>query len=303
MPWRQLRVVVPADVAEPLAEVLSAAGALAVSLEDAGDEPLFEPAPDTTPLWTDTAVTGLLAAETDIAAIRTAVAHTFGAVAETWRWREDTLPDQDWARVWLTQFKPLDFGNGLWVCPSWEPPPVPTATNVVLDPGCAFGTGHHATTAMCLEWLSRTPVAGAHVIDYGCGSGILAIAALKRGAASAVGVDIDAEALAISRANAHANDVAARYDAQLAQDFGTQRAGDVVFANILAGPLVALAPLLTSLVAPRGVLVLSGMLTSQVAEVRAAYAADFAFGVTKRGEWAAIVAHRRPSHATTHAMS
>ena len=299
MPWRQLRVVVAAEVAEPLADLLSAAGALAVSLEDAGDEPLFEPAPDTTPLWSDTAVTALLAAETDIAALYQAVADAFGAETRNWTWRQHALADQDWARVWLTQFKPLDFGNGLWVCPSWETPPAPDATNVILDPGCAFGTGHHATTALCLEWLSRESVAGAHVIDYGCGSGILAIAALKRGAATAVGVDIDAEALAISRANAAINAVAARYEASLASDFVVARTGDVVFANILAGPLVALAPLLTALVAPRGVLILSGMLTSQVAEVSAAYAPTFALAVSTRGEWALIAARRLPSMVTT----
>lgn len=298
MPWRQLRVVVAAELADPLAEVLTEAGALAVSLEDAGDQPLFEPARDTTPLWTDTAVIALLAAETDLATVYTAVADAFGTDAQAWPWSEHALADQDWARAWLTQFKPLDFGNGLWVCPSWETPPAPHATNVILDPGCAFGTGYHATTAMCLEWLSRTPVAGARVIDYGCGSGILAIAALKRGAASAVGIDIDTEALAISRANAQANGVAAQYEALLAQDFSAQRTGDVVFANILAGPLVALAPLLTSLVAPHGVLVLSGLLTTQIAEVSAAYAAEFTLDITTRGEWAAIVAqrHDRTAH-------
>ena len=290
MPWRQLRVVVAADVAETLAEVLSAAGALAVSMEDAGDQPLFEPAPDTTPLWTETAVTALLAAETDIERMQQAVVAAFGQEASAWVWKEHALPDQDWARVWLTQFKPLDFGNGLWVCPSWETPPVPAATNIVLDPGCAFGTGHHATTALCLEWLSREPVADAHVIDFGCGSGILAIAALKRGAASAVGVDIDAEALAISRANADINGVSARYRSVLAGEFVAERRADIVFANILAGPLIALAPLLGALVVPRGALVLSGMLTTQVAEVSAAYAPTFALDVHTRGEWAAIVA-------------
>ena len=292
MPWRQLRVAVAADVAEPLAEVLSAAGALAVSLEDAGDQPLFEPAPDTTPLWTETAVIALLDAETDIAAIYKTVAEAFGAEARAWDWSEHALPDKDWARVWLAQFKPLDFGNDLWVCPSWQAPPVPHATNIILDPGCAFGTGHHATTALCLEWLSRAPVADARVIDYGCGSGILAIAALKRGAATAVGIDIDPEALAISSANAAINDVSARYRAVLAGDFAAERAADIVFANILAGPLVALAPLLGASVAPRGALVLSGMLTSQVAEVSAAYAPAFTLDVRTRGEWAAIVARR-----------
>ena len=292
MPWRQLRVAVAADVAETLAEVLSAAGALAVSFEDAGDQPLFEPAPDTTPLWTETAVIALLDAETDIAAIYKVVADAFGAEASGWQWSEHALADQDWARVWLTQFKPLDFGNDLWVCPSWQTPPVPHATNIILDPGCAFGTGHHATTALCLEWLSRAPVADARVIDYGCGSGILAIAALKRGAATAVGIDIDPEALAISSANAAINDVSTRYRAVLANNFAAERPADIVFANILAGPLVALAPLLDALVASRGTLVLSGMLAAQIAEVSAAYAPAFALDVRTRGEWAAIVARR-----------
>lgn len=293
MPWRQLRVVVDADHAEPLAEVLSAAGALAVSMEDAGNQPLFEPAPDTTPLWSDTAVTALLAAEADVAQLYRAVSAAFGADTRAWVWSEQALADQDWARAWLTQFKPLHFGNDLWVCPSWEIPPAPHATTVVLDPGCAFGTGHHATTAMCLEWLSEQSVANATVIDYGCGSGILAIAALKRGAAHATGIDIDAEALAISRANAQANAVTAHYVATLAGDFRVTETADIVFANILAGPLVTLAPLLTQLVAPGGTLVLSGMLVSQVTEVSAAYAPAFALGVRTRDEWALIVARRR----------
>lgn len=292
MPWRQLRVAVAADIAESLAEVLSEAGALAVSLEDAGDQPLFEPARDATPLWNDTAVIALLAAETDFAEIHKAIADAFGDDARAWQWSEHALPDRDWARVWLAQFKPLDFGNDLWVCPSWEAPPAPHATNVILDPGCAFGTGHHATTALCLEWLARESVAGAHVIDYGCGSGILAIAALKRGAATAIGVDIDTEALAISRANAAINDVSTCYSALLAGDFAAERQADIVFANILAGPLVSLAPLLGALAAPRGALVLSGMLASQIAEVSAAYAPAFALDMRTRGEWAAIVARR-----------
>lgn len=293
MPWRQLRVVVDADRAEPLAEVLSAAGALAVSMEDAGNQPLFEPAPDTTPLWSDTAVIALIAAETDVAQLYRAISAAFGADTRTWVWSEQALADQDWARAWLTQFKPLHFGNDLWVCPSWETPPAARATTVILDPGCAFGTGHHATTAMCLEWLSEQSVVNARVIDYGCGSGILAIAALKRGAAYATGVDIDAEALAISRANAQANAVNARYVATLAGDFRVTQTADIVFANILAGPLVTLAPLLTQLVAPGGALVLSGMLVPQVTEVSAAYAPAFALDVRTRDEWALIVARRR----------
>lgn len=293
MPWRQLRVVVDAERAEPLAEVLSAAGALAVSLEDAGNQPLFEPAPDTTPLWSETAVTALLAAETDVAQLYRAVSAVFGADTRAWVWSEHALADQDWARAWLTQFKPLHFGNDLWVCPSWETPPAAHATTVILDPGCAFGTGHHATTALCLEWLSEQSVANARVIDYGCGSGILAIAALKRGAVHATGIDIDAEALAISRANAQANAVSARYVATSPGDFRVTQTADIAFANILAGPLITLAPLLTQLVAPGGALVLSGMLVPQVSEVSAAYAPSFTLGVRTRDEWALVVARRR----------
>ena len=240
---------------------------------DAEDQPIFEPDLGTTPLWSNTHLLALFEADTDETAL---LAHLQllcdGALPEH---HVERIEDQDWERSWMDGFQPMRFGQRLWIVPSWHAAPQPDAVNLLLDPGLAFGTGTHPTTALCLEWLDGQNLDNCSVLDFGCGSGILAIAALLLGAPQAAGTDIDPQALEASRDNASRNGIdPARFPVYLPADLPQQPA-DVVVANILAGPLVSLAPQITALVKGGGRLALSGILAEQAEEVRAAYASTF----------------------------
>jgi ribosomal protein L11 methyltransferase len=297
MPWLQITLETTRAEAQRLSDALEEAGALAVSLEGADGEPIFEKDwNDSAPVWKQTRVAALFADDTDPQAVMGMLA-TLLALPTPPAFRSEIVADQDWARVWMERWRPLHFGGSpggadLWVVPSWLAPPDPTAANVILDPGMAFGTGTHATTAMCLEWLAQHPPRGLAVIDYGCGSGILAIAALKLGARSALGTDTDPQALAVAHENAVRNNVAARL-ALCLPDAVPPAPADLVLANILAGPLVALAPTLTALVRPGGTLLLSGLLATQADEVLAAYATHFALEQRVRDEWVLLGGRKR----------
>ncbi|OGT22157.1 MAG: ribosomal protein L11 methyltransferase [Gammaproteobacteria bacterium RBG_16_57_12] len=277
MSWIQLKIASDQEHAEHLADMLHEAGAAAVTLEDAADQPIYEPPPGATPLWQQVCVAALFDAATDIDAV---VARLPAGLS----WRCEPLPDKDWERAWMDDFKPMRFGERLWICPSWCSPPDPAAVNLMLDPGLAFGSGTHPTTALCLEWLDRHPPHGQTVIDYGCGSGILAIAALKLGAAIAWGVDNDPQALISSRGNADKNSVGAGLHTCLPDELPAIKA-DKVIANILANPLITLAPRLAGLTRPGGVIVLSGILEEQQHSVARAYESFFAMApaVTRDG--------------------
>ena len=293
MAWLQVSIETTRDEAARLGDALEEAGALSVSLEGADAEPLFETDwHDTTPVWRHTRVVALFAEDTDIDAAMNMVAAVLG-LSSAPAYRRETVADQDWVRVWMERWRPLQFGAQLWIVPSWLSPPDPQAVNIILDPGMAFGTGTHATTAMCLEWLAVNPPRGLEVIDYGCGSGILAIAALKLGARSALGTDTDPQALDTSRENAERNNVAAHLTLCLPEAVPAGATADVVLANILAGPLVALAPRLIALVRPGGTLILSGLLATQADEVETAYAAHFTFERRQREEWAMLAGRKR----------
>ena len=269
MPWIQTHLVIDKSRA-PLIELLfENLGALSVTLGDAGDEPMLEPAPGETPLWSATRVTGLFSGDTDIDGLRSAINQALNR--ETGQQLQlEVLEDRDWERAWLERFRPMRFGKRLWICPSGHRVEQPDAAVVDLDPGLAFGTGTHPTTALCLEWLDGAALAGRTLIDYGCGSGVLAIAALKLGAAHAVGVDHDPQAILASRDNAQRNGVSERLELFLDRDFRATPA-PLVVANILANVLVELQPRLDPLVAPGGELVLSGILREQAEEVIDAY--------------------------------
>ena len=288
--WQQIAAVVAADSAERLGDALSERGALAVTLEDAADEPLYEPPIGTTPLWQTTRVTALFDAGADFEAITLDVGNelNLGAAA----WRITPLADQTWERVWMDRFEPMRFGARLWICPSHREVTEADAIVIKLDPGLAFGTGTHPTTALCLEALEGMTLNDVDVLDYGCGSGVLAIAALKLGAASARAVDIDPQAIVATQNNAADNDVVDQITA--AQPRSVEPASaDVVMANILAGPLVELAPTLAAAARPGAQLVLSGILRTQAAEVSAAYAADFDMQApVVREEWVSINGRR-----------
>ncbi|MFV9684154.1 50S ribosomal protein L11 methyltransferase [Pseudomonas sp. NY15367] len=273
MPWLQVRLAITPEQAETYEDALLEVGAVSVTFMDAEDQPIFEPDLGTTPLWSHTHLLALFEADTDETAL---IAHLQllcgGSLPEH---HVERIEDQDWERSWMDNFQPMRFGRRLWIVPSWHAAPEPDAVNLLLDPGLAFGTGTHPTTALCLEWLDGQELQGCNVLDFGCGSGILAIAALLLGAPQAVGTDIDPQALEASRDNASRNGIdPARFPVYLPADLPQQPA-DVVVANILAGPLVSLAPQITALVKGGGRLALSGILAEQAEEVRAAYAGAF----------------------------
>lgn len=290
MPWHQLTLTTPRDQAETLEDTLLELGAVSVTLQDAADVPVLEPLPGETPLWPEVNVVGLFEDEADTDQVDHALSAR-GIQGGAW----DYVEDQDWERAWMDQFQPMRFGEKLWIVPSWFEPPEAQAVNILLDPGLAFGTGTHPTTALCLEWLDGADMAGKTVLDYGCGSGILAIAALKLGATDAWGIDIDPQALTATRDNAARNGIeASRLHPGLPGALPKDALFDVLLANILMGPLIELAPTLTGHVRPGGRLVLSGLLGEQAEEVMAAYAADFDFDppAIKEG-WARLTGRHR----------
>ncbi len=292
MPWLQLELLTHPDLAERLSERLSAHGAAAVTFQDAADQPLFEPPPGATPLWGQTRVVGLFAAEADVQAVVTALEREL-APAPLPPWRLEPLEDRDWVRAWMDDFAPMRFGERLWIVPGEMSPPAPDAVNIRLDPGLAFGTGTHPTTAMCLRWLDAHPPAGQTVTDYGCGSGVLAIAAARLGARRVIGVDTDPQALLATAENARRNTVADRVQAFLPDDAPAETA-DLLLANILADPLVELAPLLAHRVRPGGHLVLSGILADQATMVTEAYRPDFDLVRTETEDgWVCLTGVRR----------
>ena len=238
--WQEWVVETYLHLVEPLEEWLFEQGALAVSLEDNADEPLLEPGPGETPLWQNVKVTALFTGSINLSPIKKALPSSL--LAGNSRNDISTLEDRDWERVWMEDFTPIRMGPRLWICPSWTPPPEEALVPVLLDPGLAFGTGTHATTAMCLSALDGLIRGNERVIDFGCGSGILAIAALKLGAACALGVDNDPQAVVASRDNAQRNDIDADdFPVVLPDDRVIAQwddSADLMVANILAGPLV-----------------------------------------------------------------
>ena len=281
MAWLQISVEIAGDRVEEVSEAFNAIGALSVTVLDAGDEPLLEPAPGETPLWSDTRVVALFDVAQDAATLKQQLQAVLGAPPPDLL--VEPLADRDWSNTWRDTFGAMQFGRRLWVCPVGELPPDPAAIVVHMDPGMAFGTGTHATTALCLEWLDAHPPVHQSVIDYGCGSGILAVAAHKLGAAHVTTVDIDPQALLATQENARRNgcDIEVLHPEAL----GT-RSADLVIANILANPLIELAADISSRVHAGGQLVLTGILAEQAEAVMTAYRDWFEFAEPiYREEW------------------
>ncbi len=267
-------------------------GASSITFLDRGDEPVLEPKPGEMRLWSDTLVRALFQESSDAAVNLNRLASALGPhVTQTARVR--AVKDQVWERAWLTGWKSLRFGRRLWVCPrNAEAPADPEAVVVRLDPGLAFGTGTHPTTALCLQILDSMDLAGKTLIDYGCGSGILGLAALKLGAAHVTAVDLDPQALLATRDNANRNHLSSRISVQGIE--ASLPPAHCVIANILAGPLIELAPKLTLACEPGGYLLLSGLLKTQAYSLKAAYASGFDIvQVIERDEWCCIYARRR----------
>ncbi len=291
MPWLSLTFDLEDLAADPAEEACFEAGAVSVTFTDRRDDAVLEPAPGEVRLWPATRLQALFEADADPQGIAALLHERLGRQLPGLA--VESIEDRLWEREWLKDFHAMRFGRQLWVCPRHEITTEPGAVVVVLDPGLAFGTGTHATTAMCLEWLDEHPPAGAQVIDYGCGSGILAIAALKFGAREAHCFDIDPQALTATADNALGNGV---LDRVVIQDHATALpAGcDVLLANILSGPLCRLAPAFAALVRPGGHLVLSGLMEHQQEEVMHSHAPWF--DVRRSGArdgWVALEARRR----------
>lgn len=291
--WQAASVVLDAAEVERVCDALLEAGALAVDVADPrADEAavaLDEGPDEAFPLWPRCRVTALFPQGADVGAALAAAAARAG-LAQTPAFECAPVAEQDWVRVTQAQFPPQRVSDRLWIIPTWHEPPDPAAVNIRLDPGLAFGTGSHPTTRLCLRWLDAVVRGGEHVIDYGCGSGILSVAALKLGAGRAVGVDIDPQAVRASRANALLNGVAA--DFRLADRPLTETA-DIVVANILANPLKVLAPVIAPLVAPGGRLALAGILAAQAADVAAAYRGQLALEAWAQQDGWVLLAGRR----------
>ncbi|MDB4327333.1 50S ribosomal protein L11 methyltransferase [bacterium] len=287
MPWIQLKINSQAEYAEQIGDMLSANGAQAVTFVDAKDTPMYEPKPGEVMLWPDTQIVGLYDAEYDMARVISQLGKS-KLLGKNFSHKLDQLEDKDWEREWMVNFHPMQFGERLWICPSWRDVPDPNAVNVMLDPGLAFGTGTHPTTSLCLKWLDSLELSQATVVDFGCGSGILGIAALKLGAKRVVGIDIDPQALLASQDNANRNYVGEKIELYLPQ-YQPKLQADVVLANILAGPLRELKSVISAYCKPGGKLVLSGILDKQAEEINALYSDVFDMQpIAIDGEWARV---------------
>lgn len=291
--WYQLHVILDQPDVERVSELLDETGAAAVTLSDAGDEPLLEPPPDTTPMWRKVRATGMYTPDADMDAVLSTLRSELGD-------REpapvvDVLGDREWEREWMKNFAPTCFGRRLWVLPSWSEDVPETAGGVTmrLDPGLAFGTGSHETTALCLDWLAHAGLTDVSLVDYGCGSGILAIAAAKLGARAVWAVDHDPQALGATRENVAENDVTGIVSVMLPSELPPLTV-DVLVSNILAGPLVKLAPDFARMVAAGGRLVLAGLLATQTQDLVRPYQSWFDFEPpVQRGDWVRLCANKR----------
>lgn len=271
MAWHQISVITSEDTAPKVADYFSDLGAVSVTYMDAEDEPVYEPAIGETKIWTQTRVIALYELTADPANIRSQTLKHFQPEVLKY-WEFEVIQDQAWERAWMEHYHPMKFADKLWVCPTGQEQREENTVCLILDPGLAFGTGTHPTTALCLEWLASHDLTGKTVVDYGCGSGILAVAALLMGAKMAYAVDIDPQAITATESNALKNKVQDKIVCCLSEQFKVAHIkADVVLANILAKPLVDMADLIAGLVAAKGHLVLSGILAEQAQAVTAAY--------------------------------
>lgn len=273
MPWLQIRIPTLPTHTDALEDALLLAGCQAVTLIDTNDQPVFEPLRGTTPLWQHTTIQGLFDEHLDARALTEQLVQ-FAQKEDITLHGEvvtEILEDKDWERAWMDNFQPIQCGSRLWICPSWLEPPEPKAINLRLDPGLAFGTGTHPTTFLCLQWLDQKVAPGISVLDYGCGSGILGLAALLLGAEHMDGLDIDPQALDATLSNARVNGIDTDRVRVMLDEQQLLPVYDLVVANILAGPLCDLSEHICHRLAPGGQIALSGILTHQADDVEAAY--------------------------------
>jgi ribosomal protein L11 methyltransferase len=293
MTWQQFSVTCQAAQLEQVEELMMELGALSISLRDAGDEPIYEPLPGDSPVWSESVVTATFAENCDPENLAQMLAARLPPrLAQTVT--GNSFQDRDWEQAYRQHFKPIQCAPRLWIVPSWIDPPDPKATVVRLDPGLAFGTGSHPTTALCLAWLATQQLDDLDLIDYGCGSGILAIAAIKLGARRVLAVDIDAQALAACQSNMAVNAIAVDRIRVCPPERMDTTASDLLIANILAGPLLALVDRFAGLVRPGGKILLSGILKSQLNEIQSAYRKYFVLEPARhRDQWVCLSGRRR----------
>lgn len=292
MNWLQIIFSCTPEQSETLEEALLGEGALSITYQDAADQLLLEPGVGEMPLWNQIRFSALFTADTNMETVLESVQAQLAFPLPTHRM--EIVEKKDWERAWMDHYHAMSFGKRLWICPSWQTPPDPKAVNLMLDPGLAFGTGTHQTTALCLQWLDGADLGGKAVLDYGCGSGVLGVAALLLGAASVLAVDNDPQALVATRDNAGRNACAGRLQVRLPDMNAVIEPVDVVLANILAGPLIQLAPLLTGALKPGGWIVLAGLLEEQAAAVMAAYEPAVTFQPSAHHEgWWRLVGQRQ----------
>lgn len=299
--WLQLVCFTQQQHHEAIEAAMEEANALSITWQDAKDTPVLEPLPGETPLWDNLIITALFDADADLSFL----SETLRKNKEQWKISDfliETVEDQDWERVWMKDFHPMKFGDKLWIYPSNHEVPDNNDVKILLDPGLAFGTGTHPTTALCLEWLDQNPPKNKTLVDYGCGSGVLALAAVKLGAKRVVATDIDPQALTATKDNMLRNAIEAHaIDCYLPDEMhasiekiGIDKGADLVLANILCGPLHELYPLLSSLTGKQGQLVLSGILSEQAEPLIETYAASFeSFEIKELDGWVRISATKK----------
>ena len=292
MPWIQAHLIIPKEQAAIAELVMETIGAVSITLGDAQDEPVLETLPDEIKLWSLVKLTALFEFSPDISdQIRQQINQAFNQDISQ-QLVVEVLEDQEWERAWLDYFKPLKFGDQLWICPTGQTVEESDAIIIDLDPGLAFGTGTHPTTALCLEWLDHHHPDNKTVIDFGCGSGILAIAALKLGANKAIGIDYDPQALIASRDNAEKNQVSDRLEVMKTAPQNLEKA-DILVANILAGVLIELVEKIAGLVKPGGQIILSGILPEQADEVANTYSRFFTMeAAVEKNDWIRLQGQR-----------
>ena len=298
MKWLQIHITVEQAQVDFTETLLSSLGAVSVTLDDAENQDLLEPLPGETPLWNKVIVTGIYAQEEDetidVAALETFI-RTQLPIEPL---RSEFMEDQEWERTWMDAYEPIQIGEKYWIVPEWLEPPEADAVNIKLDPGLAFGTGNHASTFLCLQWLGKTDVKDKIVIDYGCGSGILGVAALLLGAKKVYATDIDPQAVLATKQNAELNGVLENLYVGLPEEFNAEFKGkqaDVLVANILAGPLMSLAEEFSTLIKSEGEFALAGVIEEQVTDVSSVYSEFFdIIEVEKRDEtWCRISGSRK----------
>ncbi len=287
--YNELSIVTNRENAEFVIDEMQTRGALSVTITDGGKDDQYDLAFSTEPTWVKQKVTGLFAADV---ATKQFADNFLNEVQGVSNCSLQHLEDQDWERIWLSRYHPIRIVDGFWVCPSWCQPKDNDAVNLIIDPGLAFGTGTHTTTRLCLEWLAQANLHGRKVIDYGCGSGILTIAAILHGADFAEGIDIDPRAISTARKNANINGVEnkCRFNDE---KYRSEKPVDIVLANILSDALINLSDTLTRLTKPNGHVVLSGILKKQEDSVMQSFEETFTFNTVYRDDWILLVGTRK----------